>query len=120
VLENVGRALTPQGLFILDVPNRDMASKNISPAHVTEKDGDMMIDRVSFDTLTGRMYNRRIVIRNTVRKDKPFFVRLFNPTELRDWLKRAGMDIERMYSGYDLSPLVEDSRRLIVVAKRNP
>jgi len=120
VLENVGRALTPQGLFILDVPNRDMASKNLSPAHVTEKDGDMMIDRVSFDTLTGRMYNRRIVIRNTVRKDKPFFVRLFNPTELRDWLKRAGMDIEWMYSGYDLSPLVEDSRRLIVVAKRNP
>jgi len=119
VLQNIARALTPDGLFILDVPNRDMATKTLSQAHVTEKNGDLMIDRVSFDTFTGRMYNRRIVIRNGVRKEKPFFVRLFNPTELRDWLIRAGMDIEQIYSGYDVSPLSEDSRRLIVVAKRS-
>ena len=119
VLENVSRALTPEGLFILDVPNRDMAMKNIQPVNVTEKHGDLMIDRVSFDTLTGRLHNRRIVIRNGVRKDKPFFIRLFNPTELRDWLIQAGMDLERMYGGYDASPLGEDSRRMIVVAKRS-
>jgi len=53
--------------------------KNTSPAHVTEKSGELMIDRLSFDTLTGRLYNHRIVIRNGVRKDKPFFVRLYNP-----------------------------------------
>jgi SAM-dependent methyltransferase len=119
VLENVARALIPEGLFILDVPNRDMALKNIHPVNVTEKNGDLMIDRVSFDTLSGRLHNRRIVIRNGVRKDKPFFVRLFNPTELRDWLLLAGMDIERMYGGYDVSPISEDSRRMIVVAKRS-
>jgi SAM-dependent methyltransferase len=118
VLENVARALTPNGLFILDVPNRDMATKNLSSAHVTEKNGDLMIDRSSFDTRTGRLLNRRIVIRNGVRKEKPFFVRLYNPTELRDWLMRARMDIDRIYGGYDLSPLGEDSRRMIVVAKR--
>jgi len=119
VLENVARALTPEGLFILDVPNRDMAMKNIHPVNFTEKNGDLMIDRVSFDTLTGRLHNRRIVIRNGVRKDKPFFVRLFNPTELRDWLLLAGMDIAQMYGGYDVSPISEDSRRMIVVAKRS-
>jgi SAM-dependent methyltransferase len=119
VLGNVSRALTPEGLFILDVPNRDMALKNLQPVNVTDKNGDLMIDRVSFNTLTGRLHNRRILIRNGVRKDKPFFIRLFNPTELRDWLIRAGMDIERMYGGYDASPLAEDSRRMIVVAKRS-
>jgi SAM-dependent methyltransferase len=119
VLINVAHALTPDGLFILDVPNRDMAMKNLLPAHVTEKNGDLMIDRVSFDTLTGRLHNRRIVIRDGVCKDKPFFVRLFNPTELRDWLMRAGMDIEQLFGGYDGSPLSEDSRRMIVVAKRS-
>jgi SAM-dependent methyltransferase len=119
VLENVARALTADGLFILDVPNRDMALKNIHSAHVTEKNNDLMIDRGSFDTLTGRLHNRRIVIRNGMRKDKPFFVRLFNPTELRDWLLRAGMVIDLIYGGYDVSPLGEDSRRMIVVAKRS-
>ena len=119
VLENVARALTPNGLFILDIPNRDMTMKNMSQAHVTEKNGDLMIDRVNFDTLTGRMYNRRIVIRNGVRKEKPFFVRYFNPTELRDWLVRAGMEIDLIYGGYDVSPLGVDSRRMIVVATRS-
>jgi SAM-dependent methyltransferase len=118
VLENVARALTPNGLFILDIPNRDMTMKTISQAHVTEKNGDLMIDRVNFDTRTGRMHNYRIVIRNGVRKEKPFFVRLYNPTELRDWLVRAGMEINLIYGGYDISPLGEDSRRMIVVAMR--
>jgi hypothetical protein len=118
VLENVARALTPNGLFILDIPNRDMTLKTISQAHVTEKNGDLMIDRVNFDTRTGRMHNYRIVIRNGVRKEKPFFVRLYNPTELRDWLVRAGMEINLIYGGYDISPLGEDSRRMIVVAMR--
>jgi hypothetical protein len=31
---------------------------------------------------------------------------------------RAGMDIDVIYGGYDVSPLGVDSRRMIVVAKR--
>jgi SAM-dependent methyltransferase len=119
VLENVARALTPAGLFILDIPNRDTFLRNLPAASVTEKNGDLMIDRGSFDPLTGRWHNRRIVIRHGVRKDKPFFVRLFNPTELQIWLERAGMEIDRIYGGYDGSPLTTDSRRMIIVAKRS-
>jgi len=78
-----------------------------------------MIDRGSFDTLTGRWFNRRIVIRNGVRKDKPFFVRLFNPSEIYDWLTRAGMTVDQIYGGYDVQPVSVDSRRMIVVAKRS-
>jgi SAM-dependent methyltransferase len=119
VLENVARALTPDGLFIVDIPNRDTFLKNLPSAFVTEKNGDLMIDRGSFDPLTGRWHNRRIVIRNSVRKDKPFFVRLYNPTEFSLWLERAGMEIDQIYGGYDVSPLTADSRRMIVVAKRS-
>lgn len=118
VLELISRALTAEGLFIVDVPNRDLTLKTLSPAHVTEKNGDLMIDQLNFDSLTGRLHNRRVVIRNGVRKDKPFFVRLYNPTELRDWLNRAGMVIEQIYGGFDLSPLGVDSRRMVLVARR--
>ncbi len=118
VLLNVARALVPGGLFILDIPNRDTYIKNMYPAYVVEKDRDLMIDRGSFDTLTGRWHNHRIVIRGGVRKDKPFFVRLFSPTEIRNWLERAGMGIVEMYGGYDASPITAESRRMILVAKR--
>ena len=118
VLENMARTLAPGGLFILDIPNRDTYTKNMPPAIVTEKNGDLMIDRGSFDTLTGRWYNRRIVIRNGIRKEKPFFVRLFNPTEIRDWLERAGFEGVSMFGGFDGQPISADSRRMIVVAKK--
>jgi SAM-dependent methyltransferase len=118
VLENVARALVPGGWFILDIPNRDNFIKSIPQALVTEKNSDLMIDRGSFDTLTGRWYNRRIVIRNGIRKDKPFFVRLFNPSEIRDWLTRAGFEIVLIYGGFDSQPISADSRRMIVVSKK--
>jgi SAM-dependent methyltransferase len=72
VLEGVAQALKPGGLFVLDIPNRDTFLNNTPSANVMEKDGNLMIDRGSFDTLTGRWHNRRIVIRNGIRKDKPF------------------------------------------------
>lgn len=118
VLENVARALVPGGLFILDIHNRDMFLKNDRPAFVNEKNGDLMIDRGNFDTLSGRWYNRRIVIRNGIRKDKPFFVRLFNPSEIREWLTRSGLVFVQLYGGYDGKPILPDSRRMIVVSMK--
>lgn len=72
VLENVAQALKPGGLFCFDTHNRDVFLKHFLPYIVTEKENDLMIDRITFDSATGRMYNRRIVIRNSKRKDKPF------------------------------------------------
>jgi SAM-dependent methyltransferase len=118
VLENVARALVPGGWFILDIPNRDTFVKNVASSLVTEKNGDLMIDRGSFDTLTGRWHNRRIVIRNGIRKDKPFFVRLFTPSEIQEWLKRAGFEVVLIYGGFDSQPISLDSRRMVVVSKK--
>lgn len=49
-----------------------------------------MIDRLSFDTPTGSLYNRRILIRDNQRKDKPQMVRLYNFTEMGEMLRYAG------------------------------
>ena len=77
VLKNVARALKPGGLLIFDIKNRDIFLKDYCPDHVTEKECNLMIDRHFFDSLSGRLYNRRIVIREGVRRDKPFFVRFY-------------------------------------------
>lgn len=119
VLQNVARALVPGGLFILDILNRDSFVKKLIPTFVIDKNGDLMIDRINFDTLGGCMVNRRIVIRNGIRKEKPYFVRVYNPNEIAGWLEKANMEIVQMYGGFDEQPVSLESRRLIIVSKRS-
>jgi SAM-dependent methyltransferase len=118
VLENVVRALKPGGVLLLDIPNRDVFLKDMLPYIVTEKENNLMIDRLSFDTLSGRWYNRRVVIRDGVRKDKPFYVRIYNPSEIQPLLSQAGLDVIKMLGGFDGQPLSTETRRMVIVAKK--
>ena len=119
VLQNVARALKPCGLLALDFPNRDVMLKVMQPFHVDEKNGDLMINRNSFDLVTGRLHNRRIVVRDGVRKDKPFSIRLYNATEIRDLLHQAELEVYGLYGGWDGGPLAADARRLVVIARKS-
>jgi SAM-dependent methyltransferase len=78
VLQNVARALKPGGLFCFDTHNRDMILKGMIPYAVVEKGKDLLIDRHEFNSVSGRLINRRIIIRNGRRKDTPFFVRFYS------------------------------------------
>mgnify|MGYP001341666697 CR=1 FL=1 len=97
VLENIARAIKPGGLLGFDIPNRDVTLKVLPPAVVLEKNRDLMINRNSFDMLSGRWHNQRIVIRNGIRKDKPFSIRLYNPTEIRKLDQKAGKEVTHLY-----------------------
>ncbi len=119
VLKRVGRALRPGGLFILDIQNRDALLKRMLPCIVTEKEGNLMIDRNTFDCITGHLVNQRVIIRDGVRRDKPFFVRLYSFTEMRMLLEQAGMIVYRAFGDWDSSPLTVDSRRMVIIAKKN-
>ncbi len=118
VVQKIAKALKPGGLLVFDSINRDTCLKGFLPFIVVEKGNDLMIDRNSLDSLTGRQYNRRFVIRNGIRKDKPFSVRLYNPNEIRDLLYKAGLELYQFYGGYDLQPVSQDARRLVVVARK--
>ena len=119
VLQNAARALKPGGLLIFDTNNRDTLLRNFHPAFVHEKDGNLLIDRMSFDSLTGRMQNRRILIRDGVRKDMPFFVRLYNPSEIRPLLAQAGLELYKVYGDWGGQPLSPESRRMVIIAKKS-
>lgn len=90
VIRNVAASLRPGGLFCLDILNRDAFLKDFPRFSVREKNTDLMIDRNRFDPLFGRLYNSRITIRDGKRKDTPFFLRLYNPTEIIGVLRQEG------------------------------
>ena len=118
VIENVAKALKPDGFFCFNTLNRDAILKGFLPYIVMEKGNDLMIDRNTFDPITGKLYDKRIVIRNGKRKDKPFFVRLYNPTEIGKLLKRAGLTVYKLYDGWSSDLLTSESRNMMVIAKK--
>jgi SAM-dependent methyltransferase len=118
VLINTRKALKPGGLLIFDSLNRDTLLKEMRPYFVVEKEGNMMIDRLSFDSLQGRFYNKRVVFRDGVRKDKPFFVRLYNPNEIKILLKQAGLELHHIYDGWEVKEYSSDTHRMVVIARK--
>jgi SAM-dependent methyltransferase len=118
VLANTARALKLGGRLVFDIHNRDVFLNGFRPDIVTEKDGNLMIDRNRLDTATGRLYNRRIIIRDGIRRDKPFFVRMYNANEITVLLIKAGFEGIRLFGTWDSEPLSVASRRMIVAARK--
>jgi SAM-dependent methyltransferase len=118
VMKNIAQALKPGGRLLFDTPNRDTFMRDRLPAIVTEKDGNLMIDRVSFDSITGQQINRRIVIRDGIRKDKPFKIRLYNPNEIEDLLAQAGLELDQIYAGWDGQAVSPEARRLVIIGRK--
>jgi SAM-dependent methyltransferase len=117
VVENMVRALKPGGRLMLDTLNRDIVLKGFPPAEVIEKGNDLLINRFSFDVLTGRFHNRRIVIRNGVRKDKPYAIRLYSATEICPLLNRVGL-VDFSLLDENSQPVSAGSRRMLVIANK--
>jgi len=117
VFQNVSRALKPGGLLCFDTINRDLMLKNFRPHVVTDKNGDMMIDRNSFDSVTGRITNRRTIIRNGQKREFEFSIRLYNPTEIELLLNQAGLKIVRFYGDWEGIPMANDWRMIVTARK---
>jgi SAM-dependent methyltransferase len=118
VLQNTCKALVSGGRLVFDVHNRDVFLKTMPPFYVMEKEGNLMIDRMSFDCLNGRSINKRIVIRDGVRKDKPFSIRLYNPNEIHALLSQAGLVLEHLYADWQGAELTSESHRMVVLARK--
>ncbi|NLV27028.1 MAG: class I SAM-dependent methyltransferase [Methanomicrobiales archaeon] len=118
VIRNIAVSLNPGGRFCLDILNRDAFVNDFPQYSVLEKNGDFMIDQNRFEPLSGRLYNSRIIIRDGKRKDTPFFLRLYNPTEIISLLKQEGLVLKKVYGNWDSKPFDSTSKRMILIAEK--
>lgn len=118
VLESIRRALKPGGRFLLDVPNRDAFLKHFQRTGVTRRGDDLMIDLHEWDPIGGRNHNTRILIRDGVRRETRFAIRLYNPTELIALARRAGFAFTRMFSDFEDGPFRPDAFRMVALFTR--
>ncbi|GAA2431261.1 class I SAM-dependent methyltransferase [Actinomadura vinacea] len=117
VLSEAARALKPGGRFLVETIDRDWLLRRFQHASVIERDGDRIVDRHTWEPLTGRLVTDRTVIREGRTRDLRYFVRMLTFTELRGWLHDAGFgEVEGLDETGE--PLGPESNRMIVVATR--
>lgn len=117
VLAQVATALRPGGRIAVEVQHLHWIVRELQPAFVVQRDGDLVVDRNRLEPLTGRIVSERVIVRGGRVRKVPFFVRLFSFTELRDWLLQAGFAAVDGY-GEDGAPLSPAHRRMLLVARR--
>ena len=115
VLGGYGRALRPGGRLLIELQNRDRVIRGFLPWVVQHAGDDFMIDTHEFDAAANRIHTSRTTVVGAERRSTEFTVRMFTPTELRDWLLGAGFGRVEVMDG-DGEALQLDSRRMVVRA----
>jgi SAM-dependent methyltransferase len=118
VLAGAARALRPGGMLCVDVRNRDWMVRNLLPVTVLEKGDDLMIDRHHFDTVTGRLVDRRLLVRDGVVKRRPFSIRLYTGSELSLMLEAAGLRVAAAFGSYEGAPISMQQNRMVIIAQK--
>lgn len=118
VFRNIYNALRPGGVFCFDSHNRDTFLTYFLPYLVVERDGNFMIDQITFDTLSGRSVSKRTVIFGKTTKTFEFNVRFYNPTDILKLFKTIGFSSLEFYENWDGKLIGQTAKRMIVVARK--
>ncbi len=118
IMRAARKRLKRGGHFVFNIPNRDTVMREFSEDFVYERDGDLMIDRCSFDSRTGYITNRRIYIKDGRRLDAPFSYRVYNYTEIERMLTATGLGVKCCYGDWVGDQVQGKSPRLIFVSQR--
>jgi SAM-dependent methyltransferase len=119
VLRGVCRVLKKDGLFLMDLKNREQLIRNFARRRWhPEKDFTVLEDNF-FDLFTGRWESTRtIVFGNGKRSEYSFSLRLYTFAEMLSLLKKAGFLLEAVYGDFDFIEYSLDSPRMILISRK--
>lgn len=118
VLANMARALRVGGGFCLDLRNRDWMARNLLPITVLERDGNLMIDRHAFDSRTGRLVDRRVIVRDGRTREAPLSTRLYTCSEIERLLRECGLTVREALGDWSGLPVSVNHNRLVLFGAR--
>jgi SAM-dependent methyltransferase len=119
VIKAVARALTPDGVFLLEMGNRDYYLKHFQPKDWRRlEDGRVTLIRRDFDYQRSRI----VVAFETTGSEQierwSHSWRAYTLAEMVGMLEQAGLGLKVVYGGWDLCPYSVDSSRMVLVSDR--
>ncbi|GAA4726583.1 class I SAM-dependent methyltransferase [Brevibacillus fulvus] len=118
ILRRICTALKPNGHFVMETENRDFRLLHLKPRIWEEMHGQPVWSERGFDCVTGRWRETIRWYRGSELKQSVLDVRLYTATELSRLTSQAGLRVEAIYGGLDRSPLVPQSPRMALWAKK--
>ncbi|MDY7095431.1 MAG: class I SAM-dependent methyltransferase [Acidobacteriota bacterium] len=119
VLEEVVRVLRPGGRYLIDFLNSDYVREHLQPRECVEKEGRLVNIERWYDP-DARRINKRIRILGPDETPKTFLesVRAYSAEEVTIGLRWAGLEVDRLFGGFQGESFQHDSERLIIVGKK--
>ena len=120
VLQQVSKALTPGGLFLLETLHREGLMRRYTPQMISYyPEGLIELEERSFDLFTSRNEVKiTMLYPDGQRKEYGFSHRLYTLTELVQMLTMAGLQVKAYSGTWDGSELTIDSFRLILLSQK--
>lgn len=121
VLAQVREALRPGGLFLLDTIHQAWLLRNFeSRGWHTGTDGVTVLEERELDLLTGRNeVTVTLIDTDGARREHQHAMRIYSAAELARMVSQAGLTVEAAYGGLDGSELALDSRRFVLLARKD-
>lgn len=120
LLISLKQALKPGGKLLIEQVNRDKILRHLLPGGALWTDAivredNMMIDRIRYNTETGRMDVVRVVHKDGESRKVFYSFRLFTFPEIKSWLLNAGFSHVEVFSEKG-GAFTLDSKRMLIVA----
>ena len=123
VIANVVNALRHSGRFLLDMANRDWILTHPQQRTWTrQEDGALLMEEATLDLPSSRVISRltHIQPQGGAQVTKEFSLRLYTAAELTAMFFRHGLVVKQVWGGADRSAYSAESRRVILLAEREP
>jgi SAM-dependent methyltransferase len=122
VLRAFARALRPGGQLLLELHNPGRLARLVelaggSSASVVDRDGDLMVDRITYDQAAGYSHTERFIVRDGRVRKLEFRLEQVPAEQLTQRLRDAGFADVQLFGqgGRAFDP---EGRRLIALARR--
>jgi ubiquinone/menaquinone biosynthesis C-methylase UbiE len=119
-LNEVKRVLQKNGLFLIDIVNKDYVTNVYKERDWAEFEPFYLLENRTLDVPKSMMLSEWTIIRkdtNEVRRVQ-HNLRLYSFQKLRKMLSKVGLTVKQVYGGYDKKKFNSNASRMIMLAQR--
>jgi D-alanine-D-alanine ligase len=121
VMENIARALKPNGLLYMDLVGLESSIRAYIPErHTINRRGDRVVKMKRYDPTRGRMLGSEVTyLSDGTTDERRFSQRLYTYSEMSNMLRQAGFTMDAAYGDYTGSEYTIDSSNMIMLAQKD-